>query len=354
MNNVGYKLVANATDTKVQAPYLGLAIPKGSLAFANILTKMVESGARMTEATARYFLEAFYEIAAEITAEECKRISTGLVTIYPAITGSFASEDAAFDPAKNSLIVDASLSAAFLAKIGETIPEFAGSASSGTVKMHTVYDVASMTKGFIDGVGEARIAGINLAVPDGEDESLELWKADLSAKVADFTVVANDGGQRLTVKLAAPVEAGKYKIRLVSHGIDPTAPLTTTTLPVLVAALTGPLITSISQEGVEAANTVTFLDIDHTVTITGYNLADVTTDMVQLVIRNKTTGEEMERCDLDTTVRFTNTDTTITVAGGVTPDDCDLPDGDHCTNRAFFVVNMPDGTVYEYEFKYQE
>ena len=51
---VGYRLVRNGTSTADRAPYLGVAVPVGSLAYDNILTRMLARGTDMTRATAPY------------------------------------------------------------------------------------------------------------------------------------------------------------------------------------------------------------------------------------------------------------------------------------------------------------
>ncbi len=238
MNNVGYKIVANTTPTKNVAPYLGLAIPAGSLAYDNILTKMVASGTHMTASTAKYLLEASYELMKDIIREENVRIALGSVTVYPSITGSFPSEDAPFDEDRNALTVEASYSQALQSQVGALTPQSAGATSeaSSSVKMHTVYDLETMQRGVIRGAKEFRIAGIDLAVPDASDESLELWAHDMSAKVSDVTIVSNDGGQQVKAALPATgkVAKGRYKLCLKSHGLDPSAPLATVTLAVTV------------------------------------------------------------------------------------------------------------------------
>ena len=102
--NIGYKLVKNNMPaTAEKAPYLGMAIPVGSLAYDNILRDMIDNGTKMSLATARYFLEAFYDYAARKIAADAVRINTGTVAIYPMIDGSFDSEDAEFDPERPSL-----------------------------------------------------------------------------------------------------------------------------------------------------------------------------------------------------------------------------------------------------------
>ena len=99
----------------------------------------------------------------------------------------------------------------------------------------------------IRGVRSFRLAGENLTVPDGPDESLALYAKNGVDKVCDVTVSETDGGQRITCHLPSgeDLPVGTYKVRLASHGLDPTDPLTVATLTVsLVEAVPGPIATS--------------------------------------------------------------------------------------------------------------
>ena len=234
---VGYRLVRNGTSTADRAPYLGVAVPVGSLAYDNILTRMLERGTHMTRATAQYFLNAFYEYAAEAIADDVVRINMGAVSIYPMIGGSFDSEDDEFRAPRNTLYVGATLSQEIRDAVAGITPTSLGAeAAIGNVKISSVMDLASETYHLIDGLKEFRIVGIDLTVPDGEDESLALVAADGTTKAADITVVSTDDGQRIVCTLASAVPAGTYYVRLVSHGLDPTAPLSTVLHKVSVKA----------------------------------------------------------------------------------------------------------------------
>ena len=238
---VGYRLVRNGTSTADRAPYLGVAVPVGSLAYDNILTRMLERGTHMTRATAQYFLNAFYEYAAEAIADDVVRINMGAVSIYPMIGGSFDSEDDEFRAPRNTLYVGATLSQEIRDAVSGIVPANLGEGpAKGTVKISSVMDLASETYRLIDGLKEFRIVGIDLTVPDGEDESLSLVAADGLTKVADITVVSTEDGQRITCRLATAVSAGTYYVRLVSHGLDPTAPLSTVLHKVTVKAAATP------------------------------------------------------------------------------------------------------------------
>ena len=242
--NIGYKLIKNCmAATAEKAPYLGMAIPVGSLAYDNILKKMVESGTRMTQPTAKFFLDALYEYAAEKIAEEQVRINVGTVSIYPMIDGSFDSEDAEFDPKRNSLYVGATLSQELRDRVAGIAPDFAGDVSLGTVKLHSCMDLETEVFKVIRGTEDFCLAGANVVVPDAEDESLALYAKDGVTKVTDIVVTETDGGQLITCQLSAAVAVpkGTYKVRLASHGLDPTDPLTVATLTVtLVEAIPAP------------------------------------------------------------------------------------------------------------------
>ena len=242
--NIGYKLVKNCmAATAEKAPYLGMAIPVGSLAYDNILKEMIKAGTKMTQPTAKFFLDALYEYAAERIAAEQVRINVGTVSIYPMIDGSFDSEDAPFDPKRNSLYVGATLSQELRDRVAGIAPDFAGDVSLGTVKLHTCMDLETEVFKVIRGTEDFCLAGANVTVPDGADESLGLYAKNGVDKVADIVVSETDGGQQLFCHLsdAVAVPKGTYKVRLASHGLDPTDPLTVATLTVtLVEAIPAP------------------------------------------------------------------------------------------------------------------
>ena len=251
---VGYRLVRNATSTAAKAPYFGVAVPVGSLAYGNILQRMLNRGTFMTLATAKYFLNEFYEYAAKVIADDIVRINMGAVSIYPMIGGPFDSEDDTYREPRNRLYIGATLSQELRTAVSGLVPESIEGLAVGSVHITSVMDLASETYRLIDGLKAFRIVGIDLTVPDGEDESLALVAADGVTKVADITVVSTEDGQRIVCTLASAVPAGTYNVRLVSHGLDPTAPLTTALHKVTVNAAPAPaplVLTSIQTAGVQ-------------------------------------------------------------------------------------------------------
>ena len=257
---VGYHLVRNATATADKAPYLGVAVPIGSLAYDNILRRMLDRGTFMTRATAQYFLNAFYEFAAETIADDVLRINMGAVSLFPMIGGSFDSEDDAYREPRNALYVGATLSQEIRDAVSGMVPESIGENQTTSVRISSVMDIASEEYRLIDGTKQFRIAGINLTVPDGDDESLTLVAADGVTKVADITVISTEDGQRIICELTSAVPKGTYHVRLVSHGLDPTAPLATILYRVTAKAGDEPTPTPIAETSDGKCKVMSFTD----------------------------------------------------------------------------------------------
>ena len=331
--NIGYRLVRNATSTADKAPYLGVAVPVGSLAYDNVLQRMLDRGTYMTRATAQYFLNAFFEYAAEAIANDVVRINMGAVSLYPMISGSFDSEDDAYREPRNSLYVGATLSQEIRDAVSGIVPESLGAErAAGSVRISSVMDLASETYRLIDGRKEFRIAGIDLTVPDGEDESLTLVAPDGVTKVADITVVSTEDGQRIVCVLASAVPAGTYNVRLVSHGLDPTAPLATVLHRVTVKAgaepppAPEPTFTKVCGTGHEDDPAWTGkVARNGKLSIIGTNLTD------DLVVSLLYAGEYEAEFDVD---EVTPTMITGTIADGVEPG-----------SSYSFTLKKADGTV---------
>ena len=277
--NVGYHLMRNGTSTADKAPYLGIAVPVGSLAYGNILQRMLDRGTHMTFATAKYFLNELYEFAGEKIADDIVRINMGAVSLYPMIGGSFDSEDDGFRAPRNTLYIGATLAQEIRDAVSGVAPVNLGAeTATGSVKISSVMDLASETYRMIDGQKEFRIAGIDLTVPDGEDESLALVAADGLTKVADITVVSTEDGQRIVCTLASAVPAGTYYVRLVSHGLDPTAPLSTVLHRVTVKAGEPPA--PVGAPGIEEAQSTGqnpgTVNLHGDLTVKGQNLETAT------------------------------------------------------------------------------
>ena len=275
IHNVGYKLVRNATPTADRAPYVGLAIPAGSLATDNILKSMIDQGTYLTNSTCQFFLDEFFEYAAETIAADIVRINLGTISIYPMIGGGFDSEDDTYREPRNSLYVGVTLAQGLRDTVAEIEPEFMGDAADeSSVRIWSVMDIASQVFRTINRLQPFHIAGTDLTVPDGPDESLALYKTDGTTKVCDITVSENDGGQRLVCSLeTSAIAKGTYLVRLASHGLDPTTPLAVVSHKVTVLAAeptTPPSVTNVRSAS--ASQDFSYV-VGEDVEITGTGLA---------------------------------------------------------------------------------
>ena len=87
-------------------------------------------------------------------------------------------------------------------------------------------------------------------------------------------VSETDGGQQITCQLSAAVGVpkGTYKVRLASHGLDPTDPLT-------VATLTVTLVEAVPEPEPKKVVSITGLSVDRdtfSVSVSGVNFEGVT------------------------------------------------------------------------------
>ena len=279
-------------------------------------------GCSSLQPATKYFLDALYEFAAERIAAEQVRINLGTVAIYPMIDGSFDSEDAPFDPKRNSLYVGATLSQELRDRVAGIAPDFAGDVSLGTVKLHSCMDLETEVFKVIRGTEDFCLAGANVTVPDGEDESLGLYAKDGVDKVADIVVSETDGGQQLFCHLsdAAAVPKGTYKVRLASHGLDPTDPLTVATLTLtLVEAVVPPAeLTRSYNEGGED----NILHNGEDIFLEGVNLAYRAGDVIRVERDDEgpwnVSGDAIEKVD-DTKLKivWNKTDIELTYSGDI-------------------------------------
>ena len=100
---VGYRLKKNPLKTKDKVPYLVDVVPTGTVNLDTILTEVAES-LNITKARARLCYDAMFELIHEELAKGNK-VQTPFGLMEPAISGSFDTEDAPFDPKRNKVYV---------------------------------------------------------------------------------------------------------------------------------------------------------------------------------------------------------------------------------------------------------
>ena len=118
---VGYRLRKNPLKTKDAVPYLADVVPVGTANLDTILTEVAES-LNITKAMARFCYDAMFELIHEELAKGNK-VETPFGLMEPAISGSFDSEDAPFDPKRNKVYVKVTPPKAIRDALAKIVPE---------------------------------------------------------------------------------------------------------------------------------------------------------------------------------------------------------------------------------------
>lgn len=109
--SVNYRVIENAAATRAAGKpvYTGVVSVKETYNTAAVAQRMVSEGCAVKAATIRLVLSEFAELVGKLAAEGRAVNINGLVRFAPAVRGTFASEDAAWDPAQNAIVVNASV-----------------------------------------------------------------------------------------------------------------------------------------------------------------------------------------------------------------------------------------------------
>ena len=215
----------NATSTSDKAKYLYTAKSNGSVSaaeFAQLYLK--EKGGEGSIARAEYELSEFAAQILDLVRETGGvTISLPFGTIETYCEGSTDSMYA--DPMPESCYLGLTISpdlAKEFAKIEATIPTgeqpCALKRARSCDKVEDAND-ASSDAGYINGTVPFYLFGRGMTY-GRTGETIELWAADLSAKVSDVTVLENTCSSLLKCQLATAPAAGKYKLVMETFAGD--------------------------------------------------------------------------------------------------------------------------------------
>lgn len=175
LKSVNYKLVPNemATEKAGAETYVGCVEVKETYGLQDIADQMVKEGCAVKGSTVRLVLSEFADLVADLVASGRAVNIGGLVRFAPAVRGTFASETAAWDPAKNKVVVNAS--------VGSRLRSAAASSAVrrlNTVTLPTlegVFDLAANLPGQITSEGSFLVTGTKLEWDEeAEDEGFFL------------------------------------------------------------------------------------------------------------------------------------------------------------------------------------
>ncbi len=189
LKSVAYRLVRNemASQKAGAETYVGCVEVKETYGLQDIAEQMVKEGCAVKESTVRLVLSEFAGLVADLVASGRAVNIGGLVRFAPAVRGTFAGEGAAWDPAKNKVVVNAT--------VGSRLRTAASTSSVrrlGVVDLPTlddVIDLSSKAHGKISANGTFLVQGTKLS-----------WDAE--ADDEGFFVLYNGAEQACDVVLA--------------------------------------------------------------------------------------------------------------------------------------------------------
>ena len=118
---VGYKLRKNPLKTKDAVPYLADVVPVGTCDLDQIV-KDVAANLGITVARSRMTFNAMIEEITELL-KQGNKVQTPFGLMEPAISGSFDTEDAPFDPKRNKVYVKVTPPKAIRDALKKIVPE---------------------------------------------------------------------------------------------------------------------------------------------------------------------------------------------------------------------------------------
>ena len=118
---IGYRIRKNPLKTKDVVPYLGEVVPVGTCDLDQIV-KDVAANLGITVARSRMIFNAMIEEITELL-KQGKKVQTPFGLMEPAISGSFETEDAPFDPKRNKVYVKVTPPKAIRDALKKIVPE---------------------------------------------------------------------------------------------------------------------------------------------------------------------------------------------------------------------------------------
>jgi len=297
----------NTGATKTSAPYLGTYVTKAQV-------KTSEAGAALSAKCGlpaiqiRAALDGAFDAIEELEKETLCRVHTDLGTICGVITGSFASSDAAFDPAKNSLDLTLRLDDEIRLDLVDETPAIATDETVTKVRVDNVMD-ATVQKPYnvIHGQHLFRVAGSHMTM---SDTGAGVVLTDAMGVTYPCTVDDGTSDQLVKAHSTSLLEPGDYKLVVKSKGGDAEGPLQTAFRRVKYLKIVDPVpsITGVvSQDGVSGV----IARYAGTVKVNGANLKMLTGDTLTLVGQDSQTSEPLSLTF--STVSSTDAQITVTI-----------------------------------------
>ncbi len=217
------KAYRNSMDsTAGKAPFLGTYISHENVPI-DALCAQVSALCGLTAIQVRAILEGSFDAIAELEKEGLVIVHLDGMSVLAALTGSFPSADAAFDPERNALNLTVRLDESVrLAIVGATA-QMVTDADLTKVRVDNVKDMeVERPVNLIHGQHVFRVAGYNLVLDDAGARVYLKGKAGTEHGVVVDEALSK---QLFTAHTAELLEGGDYTLWVESRGGDAEGPL---------------------------------------------------------------------------------------------------------------------------------
>ena len=222
--SVDYATFPNAMPASQEAaPRLGRAYAAGTVGQKEVFARMKEQGYQMGEAEATRIWNALGLIVKDRMPKDGYAYDLGFVRLFPAISGTFPSADADFNPTRNRLYVAAAPSDTIRDALADGTPTRIDAPTEGEAVIDNVTWGTKDDRNTLKSGEPFDIRGSGLTIGNG-GEHAELHLPDGGGTVPVTLELPPDAkgiGQRLVGRLSQPVEACEdAQLFVWTHGFD--------------------------------------------------------------------------------------------------------------------------------------
>ncbi len=242
----------NTSATASVAPYLGKYAEKDTIDLDRLAEEMaIESG--LPAIQTRAIIEGEFEEMVALEKESLVRANFDGFSVTAAITGSFPTSDAAFDPDRNKFVLAIRLADSLRLALVNVTPTIVADIDTKRVEISEVSDITTPRPyGIIHGRSQFLVSGYNLCLDDvGADIYIEDKRGTRYEVVVDEAL----DPQKIKAHTLSLLEPGDYKVVVKSRGGDTDGGLQTRFKRVKYLSIDGasPVVNSITSvgEGIE-------------------------------------------------------------------------------------------------------
>ena len=214
----------NTGATQETAPYLGSYISKETVPLAEFAAAVgAKCGLPAIQVIA--IVGGAFDAIAALEREALVRVHTDLGVVCGVIRGSFPSADAAFDPARNRLLLALRLDDALRLDLTDVTPTIITDANLTKLRVDNAMDLeVQKPMNLIHGRHVFRVAGFNMVLSDaGATAYLQNALGTTFPLVVDHVT----SHQLFTAHTAELLDGGDYNLVVKSRAVDAAGPLQT-------------------------------------------------------------------------------------------------------------------------------